>query len=131
MKLLLTKTYNTVLTLIIVPLTVFPSCLLFLVRRRLHGEFVRLLFLQDHREIDRFLAASGVQLAQTNFHFRRAAFSSQLKSRVGNILAKAAALLIVLNIDGAPIASRSHSPITHSKLSPINLVSILRTTQCM
>jgi hypothetical protein len=29
---------------------------------RLHGEFVRLLFLQDHRETDRFFADSGVQL---------------------------------------------------------------------
>ncbi len=92
MRLLLTKSYNTVLTIIIVPLTLFPLCLLLLVRLR--GEFVRLLFLQAHRETDRFLTASGVQLAQTNFHFRRAAFSSQLKSRVGNILAKAAALQI-------------------------------------
>jgi hypothetical protein len=33
---------------------------------RLHSEFVRLLFLQAHRETDRFFAASGVQLAQTN-----------------------------------------------------------------
>jgi hypothetical protein len=32
----------------------------------LHSEFVRLLFLQDHRKTDRFFAASGVQLAQTN-----------------------------------------------------------------
>jgi hypothetical protein len=49
---------------------------------RLHSEFVRLLFLQAHRETDRFFAASGVQLAQTDrglFHFRRAAFSAQLK----------------------------------------------------
>ncbi len=41
---------------------------------RLHSEFVWLLFLQDHRETDRFFAASGVQLAQTDrgeFHFRR------------------------------------------------------------
>ncbi len=33
---------------------------------RLHSEFVRLLFLQAHRETDRFFAASGVQLAQCN-----------------------------------------------------------------
>ena len=33
---------------------------------RLHSEFVRLLFLQTHRETDRFFAASGVQLAQSN-----------------------------------------------------------------
>ena len=30
---------------------------------RLHSEFVRLLFLQSHRETDRLFAASGVQLA--------------------------------------------------------------------
>ena len=29
----------------------------------LHGEFVCLLFLLDHRETDRFLASSGVQVA--------------------------------------------------------------------
>jgi len=56
---------------------------------RLHCEFVRLLlFFQAHRETDRFLTASGVQLEQTNyFHFLRTAFSSQLKSKVDNILA--------------------------------------------
>jgi hypothetical protein len=30
---------------------------------RLHSEFIRLLFLQAHRETDRFFAVSGVQLA--------------------------------------------------------------------
>ena len=35
---------------------------------RLHSEFIRLLFLQAHRETDRFLTASGVQSA----HFDRA-----------------------------------------------------------
>jgi hypothetical protein len=73
---------------------------------RLHSEFIRLLFLQTHRETDRFFATSGVQSAQLNlgssyFHFRRAAFSSILKSKCGNILAKAAALRINLNLDGA------------------------------
>jgi hypothetical protein len=41
---------------------------------RLHSEFVRLLFLQAHRETERFFAASGVQSAQFDrgqFHFRR------------------------------------------------------------
>ncbi len=76
---------------------------------RLHSEFVRLLFLQAHRETDRFFAASGVQLAQSTsglFHFRRPAFAQQLKSRVGLALAKAAALRITLNLDGAPITSK-------------------------
>ncbi len=66
---------------------------------RLHSEFVRLLFLQAHRETDRFFAASGVQLAQTDrgiFHYRRAAFSSMLKSKVGLALAEAAPLRIAL-----------------------------------
>jgi hypothetical protein len=72
---------------------------------------------QAHRETDRFLAASGVQLAQSTFHHRGEAFSSQLKSRVGNIIFKAAALRINLNVDGAPIASRSHSPFTLKPLA--------------
>ena len=85
---------------------------------RLHSEFVRLLFLQAHRETDRFFAASGVQLAQSTsglYHYKRAAFSSQLKSKCGNILAKAAALRITLNVDGAPVASRSHTHPSHSQ----------------
>ena len=87
---------------------------------RLHSEFVGLLFLQAHRETNRFFAASGVQLAHSTsgqFHYRRAAFSSQLMSKIGNILANAAALRITLNIDGAPSASRSHAPPSHSQTS--------------
>ncbi len=87
---------------------------------RLHSEFVRLLSLQAHRETDRFFAASGVQLEHSTsglFHFRRAAVSAQLKSRVGNILAKAAALRVDLNLDGAPITSRTHTHPSHSRTS--------------
>ncbi len=45
-----------------------PSCVVFIpvipsTSGRLHSEFVCLLFLQAHREIDRFFAASGVQIA--------------------------------------------------------------------
>jgi hypothetical protein len=91
---------------------------------RLHSDFVRLLFLQAHRETDRFFAASEVQLPQHDrgqFHYRHAAFSSQLKSKCGNLLAKAAALPIILNIDGTPVASRSHthpSPVYASRVDP-------------
>jgi hypothetical protein len=88
---------------------------------RLHCEFVRLLFLQAHRETDRFFAASGVQSAQSTsggfFHFRRAAFSSDLKSKVGLALVKGAALRTVLNLDGAPISSKSHTHPSHSQTS--------------
>ena len=107
---------------------------------RLHSEFIRLLFLQAHRETDRFFAASGVQLAQTDrgfFHYRRAAYSAQLKSKCGNILAKAAALRINLNLDGAPITSQSHTHPSHSQTSRLLTsslslgVPVPRPTQCM
>jgi hypothetical protein len=107
---------------------------------RLHSEFIRLLFLQIHRETDRFLAASGVQLVQTDrglFHFRRAAFSATLKVKVGSTLTKAAALRITLNIDGAPITSRTHSHPSHSQTSRLLSSSLSlgfplpRGTQCM
>jgi hypothetical protein len=88
---------------------------------RLHSEFVRLLFLQAHRETDRFFAVLGVQSAQSTsggfFHFRRATFSSGLKSKVGLTLDKTAVLRIVLNIDGAPIESKSHTHPSHSQTS--------------
>ncbi len=107
---------------------------------RLHSEFVRLLFLQAHRETDRFFAASGVQPAQTQrdmFHFRRAAFAQQLKSKVGLALAKAAALRINLNIDGAPITSKFHTHPSHSQTSRLLTsslslgVPVPRPTQCV
>ncbi len=111
---------------------------------RLHSEFIRLLFLQAHRETDCFFAASGVQSAQSNlessyFHFRRAAFSCLLKSKCGNILAKASALSVNLNLDGAPIASNSHTHPSHSHSQTSRLltsslslgVPVPRPTQCM
>jgi hypothetical protein len=108
---------------------------------RLHSAFIRILFLQPHRETHRFFAASGVQSAQSNmgafFHFRRAAFSSMLKSRFSSILAKAAALRINLNLDGAPITSKSHTHPSHSQTSRLLTSSLSlglpvpRPTQCM
>ncbi len=108
---------------------------------RLHSEFVRLLFLQVHRETDRFFAASGVQLPETNpggqFHFRRATFSQQLKSKVGLALVKAVAFRINLNLDGAPIASKSHTHPSHSQTSRLLTsclslgVPVPRPTQCV
>jgi len=89
---------------------------------RLHSEFIRLLFLQTHRETDRLFAASGVQLPQFDrgfFHYRRTVFSSMIKSRVGNILDKVAALRITLNIDGAPITSKSHTHPSYSQLRDV------------
>ena len=109
---------------------------------RLHSEFIRLLFLQDHRETDRFFTVSGVQSAQSNlgatcFHFRRAAVLNQLKSKCGLLLVKAAALRVTLNLDGAPIASHSHTHPSHSQTSRLLTSSLSlgvpdpRPTQCM
>jgi hypothetical protein len=69
---------------------------------RLHSDFIRLLFLQAHRETGRFFATSGVQSAQSNlgatyFHFRRATVLNQLKSKCGLILTKADVSRVTLN----------------------------------
>ena len=108
---------------------------------RLHSEFIRLLFLQAHRETGRFFEGTGVHLEQSNmggfFHFRRAAFSSILKSRVGNILAKSTTLRITFNLDGAPITSKSHTHPSYSQTSRLLSSSLFlgvpvpRPTQCM
>jgi hypothetical protein len=105
-----------------------------------YSEFVRLLFLQTHRENYSFFATSGVQLVHSTsgqFHYRFAAFSSQLKSKIGNILTKSVTLRITLNIDGTPVSSRSptqssHSPASRLLTSSLSLgVPVPRTTQCM
>ncbi len=74
---------------------------------RLHSEFIRLLFLQDHRE------------------------------KCGNILAKAAPLRINLDLDGTPITSQSYTHPSHSQTSRLLTsslslgVPVPRTTQCI
>ena len=53
---------------------------------RLHSEFIRLLFLQAHRETDRFFAASGVPPAQSTsggfFHFHHLDYNNNPPSVV-------------------------------------------------
>ena len=108
---------------------------------RLHSEFIRLLLLQVHRETDRFFAASGVQPAQPNsggiFTYKRAAFLAQLKSKIGSSLVKEAPMRVNLNIDGAPITSRSHTHPSHSQVSRLLTSSLSLgvpvpcTMQCM
>ena len=107
---------------------------------RLHSEFIRILFLQSHRETDRFFATSGVLSTQSDrgfFHYRRAAFFFMIKSRIGNILTKAATLRINLNLDGTPIASKSHTHPSHSQTSRLLTsslslgVPVPRPTQCL
>jgi hypothetical protein len=85
---------------------------------RLHIELV---FLFYHRHIgNRFFKTSGVQLPQSTsgqFHDRRSVFSSEFKSKVGNILTKDEPLRISLNIDDKPITSKSHTHPSHSTSS--------------
>jgi hypothetical protein len=79
---------------------------------------LRLLFLQAHRETDRFFATSGVHLPYSTsglFHFCLSTFSAQVKGSIVNILPKAATLRITMNIDGTPIVSLSHTHPSHSK----------------
>jgi hypothetical protein len=141
MRLPLTRFESIELTTIITHQWLSHLCLLLLVR--LEGYIVNLCDFYSYRLIGKitvFFAALGVQLVQTNcglFHFRRPAFSSQLKARVGLALAKAAALRIMLNLDGAPITSKSHTHPSHSHTSRLLTsslslgVPVPRATQCM
>ena len=85
---------------------------------RVHSELARLLLPQAHRATTKYFEAHGRQLAQTNnldtFHFKRAAFYNGIKSKVGLVLAKAAALRITLNLDGTPIPSRAYTHTSHN-----------------
>ena len=124
MRMSRTRLENIALTILTIPLTISPMSGIASTSGRLHIEFVLLLFLQTHREPDRFFAASGVQLPQCTsglFHFRRTTFSSHL---------------INLNLDGAPITSRTHTHPSHSQTfrlltSSLSLgVPVPRDTQC-
>jgi hypothetical protein len=106
----------------------------------LYSEFVSLLFLQAHRETDRFYGTSGVQLTHSTsaqFHYRHATFSSQFKSKIDSILVKDTVLRITLNIDGTPVESRSHTHPSHEQTSRLLTsslsfsVPVPHTTQCM
>jgi hypothetical protein len=90
---------------------------------RMHGEFLRLLFLQAHRETEAHFTAAGMS-SQTNnseaIRFKRAAFYNGLKSKVGLAAAKAAALRINLNVQGCGIvATPMHAPSRTPLLLPL------------
>ncbi len=86
-----------------------------------------------------FFSTSGVLSVQSDrgfFHYLRVAFSSMIKSRVGNILAKTEVLRINLNLDGESITSKSHTHPSHSQTSRLLTsslslgVPVPRPTQC-
>ncbi len=105
----------------------------------LHSEFVRILFLQSHRETDHFVTPSGVQVPEHNrggFHYRHSSFSSQIKTKTVSILGKVSPLCLILNIDGSPIISKSHTHPSHSQTSRVLTsslslgVPVPHVTQC-
>jgi hypothetical protein len=87
---------------------------------RMQGEFLRLLFLQAHRETAAHFHATGLPSQKNRsdnaFRFKRAAFYMGLKSKVGLVAAKASALQINLNIQvcsvvAPPLHAPSHAPL--------------------
>jgi hypothetical protein len=90
---------------------------------RMHGEFLRLLFLQAHRETEAHFTAAGMSSQRNqsdSFRFKRAAFYQSLKSKVGLAAAKAAALRINLNVEGCGIvAAPEHAPSRAPVLLPL------------
>jgi hypothetical protein len=96
---------------------------------RMHGEFLRLLFLQAHRETEANFTAAGMSSQRNqsdSFRFKRAAFYQSLKSKVGLAAAKVAALRINLNVQGcgivaAPVHAASRAPLLLPLLLSHNL----------
>jgi hypothetical protein len=92
---------------------------------RMHGEFLRLLFLQAHRETEAHFIAAGMSSQRNqsdSFRFKRAAFYQSLKSKVGLAAAKAAALRINLNVKGCGIVDAPvHAPSRATLLLPLLL----------
>ena len=74
----------------------------------MHGEFLRLLFLQARRETEAHFTATGMPSRRNqsdSFRFKRAAFYQSLKSKVRLAAAKAAVLRINLNFEGCGIVA--------------------------
>ncbi len=93
---------------------------------RMHGEFLRLVFLQALRETTAHFIATGLPSQQKRsdnaFRFKRAAFCMGLKSKVGLVAAKASALRINLTIQGCSVVAPSlHAPSRVPLLLPLLL----------
>ena len=98
---------------------------------RMHGEFLRLLFLQAHWESKVHFTAIGMSSEHINteaLRFKRAAFYNGLKNKVGLAAAKAAALRVNLNVQGCGIvAPPMHAPSRTPLLLPLLLSNKLPT----
>jgi len=81
---------------------------------RLHSEFVCLLFLQVHRETDRFFADTGVELTEhycDQFHDHRETFSSQFKTILGSLSPRLKLYVLTIILTGR--LSRLNHTLTH------------------
>jgi hypothetical protein len=97
---------------------------------RMHGEFLRLVFLQAHRETEAHFIATGMPSQRNqsdSFRFKRAAFYQSLKSKVGLAAAKGAALPINLNVEGCGIVIHSKTPVHAPSRAPLLLPSFFHT----
>ena len=97
----------------------------------MHGEFLRVLFLQAHRETEAHFTATGMPSQRNqsdSFRFKRAVFYQSLKSRVGLAAAKAATLRMNINVEGCIVADPVHAPSRAPLLPPLLLSHNLRLT---
>ena len=97
----------------------------------MHAEFLRLRFLQAHRETEAHFTASEMSSQRNHsdsFRFKRAAFYQSMKSKVGLAAAKAAALRINLNVGGCGIVAAPVHPPEHLPLAlPFSSPSFFHT----
>jgi hypothetical protein len=122
----LTKYENTVQTIIIVPLTLSPLWLLLLVRQGVYiVNLCAFCFYKLIRKLTAFWqlqefslrnlpvdsSTSAVRRSPHRLSLRSSTFSPRLQHDVS--------LRIVLNIDGTPIASKSHTDPSHSQTSSL------------
>jgi hypothetical protein len=121
---LLIKYGNIALTTTTIPQTRYPSSLLLLVR--LGGYIANLFDFYSYRligkltvffQLQEFSLCNLIVVSSEILPLPPDGFSSVLKSRVSNILVKTEALRINLNLDGTPIASKSHTHPSHSQTS--------------
>ena len=130
MRMLLTRSYNTVLIIIIVPLTLFPLCRLLI---QLPDTYtVNFSTFCCSRLIGKLTVLFPIHLPTTNtqYLYRRTEFSSQFKSKVTH------SCQTYRPTHGTPITSRSHIHLSHSQTSRLLTSSLFlgdpvpHTTQC-
>jgi hypothetical protein len=141
MRLPLTKLENIALTIITILRMLSPLCLILLIRPG--GYIVTFCSFYFYNLIEKLTAFLQFQefslrnqpVVSSTIAARRSPHISEANPKIGNILVKVEVLRIILNIDGAPVSSRSHTHTSHSQnsillTSSLSLgVPVPRTTQ--